>query len=127
MPASHKTVDENLHTVYMEGNKIYKLAVRAMSSAAEDIAKRNNLGVKDIDWVIPHQANLRIIEGVADKLKFPMNKVVVNIDKYANMSAATVPIAADEAIREKKIRKGDIIVMVAFGAGLTWGSILARY
>ncbi|MBM4399244.1 MAG: ketoacyl-ACP synthase III [Candidatus Cloacimonetes bacterium] len=127
MPASHKTVDNNLHTVYMEGNKIYKLAVRSMSSAVEEIAKLNNLSTKDVDWVIPHQANLRIIEGVADKLKFPMSKVIVNIEKYANMSSATVPIAMDEAIRSQKIRRGDIIALVAFGAGLTWGSVLARY
>jgi 3-oxoacyl-[acyl-carrier-protein] synthase-3 len=127
MPASHKTVDENLHTLYMEGNKVYKLAVRAMSSAVEDIIKRNNLTSQDVDWIIPHQANLRIIEGVADKLKVPMSKVIVNIEKYANMSSATVPVAADEAIRSKKIRRGDIMVMVAFGAGMTWGSVLARY
>lgn len=127
MPASHKTVDENLHTVYMEGNKIYKLAVRSMSTAVDEVIKRNNLSANDVDWVIPHQANLRIIEGVADKLRIPMSKVVVNIEKYANMSSATVPVAMDEAIRSKKIRRGDIIVLVAFGAGLTWGSVLARY
>lgn len=127
MPASHKTVDENLHTVYMEGNKIYKLAVRSMSGAVEDIIKTNKLTSNDVDWVIPHQANLRIIEGVADKLKVPMSKVIVNIEKYANISSATVPVATDEAIRAKKIRRGDIMVMVAFGAGLTWGSVLARY
>jgi len=127
MPASHKTVEENLHTLYMEGNKVYKLAVRSMSSAVEDVIKKNNLAAQDVDWVIPHQANLRIIEGVADKLKVPMSKVIVNIEKYGNMSSATVPVAFDEAIRAKKIRRGDIVVLVAFGAGMTWGSILARY
>jgi 3-oxoacyl-[acyl-carrier-protein] synthase-3 len=127
IPASHKSVDENLHTVYMEGNKIYKLAVRSMSSAVEEIIKKNKLTSQDVDWVIPHQANLRIIEGVANKLHFPMSKVIVNIEKYANMSSATVPIATDEAIRSKKIRRGDIMVQVAFGAGLTWGSVLSRY
>lgn len=127
MPACQKTIDENLHTLYMEGNKIYKLAVRSMSSAVEEILKKNKLTAQDVDWVIPHQANLRIIEGVADKLHFPMNKVIVNIEKYGNMSSATVPVAVDEAIRAKKIRRGDIIVLVAFGAGLTWGSVLARY
>lgn len=127
IPASHKSVDENLHTVYMEGNRIYKLAVRSMSSAVEEILKKNKISPKDVDWVIPHQANLRIIEGVADKLRFPMEKVIVNIEKYANMSSATVPVAVDEAIRSGRIRRGDIIVLVAFGAGLTWGSVLARY
>jgi 3-oxoacyl-[acyl-carrier-protein] synthase III len=127
LPASHKTVDENQHTIYMEGNRIYKLAVRSMSSAVEEIIKRNNTKAEDVDWVIPHQANLRIIEGVADKLHVPMSKVIVNIEKYANISSATVPVATDEAIRSKKIRRGDMMVMVAFGAGLTWGSVLARY
>jgi 3-oxoacyl-[acyl-carrier-protein] synthase-3 len=127
MPATHKTVDENLHTVYMEGNKIYKLAVRSMSQAVEDILKANRITAKDVDWVIPHQANLRIIEGVADKLKIPMSKFIVNIEKYGNMSSATVPVAFDEAVRSQKIRRGDIVVLVAFGAGLTWGSVLARY
>ncbi len=127
MPASHKSVDENLHTVYMEGNKIYKLAVRSMSSAVEEILKKNRLTPQDVDWVIPHQANLRIIEGVADKLRIPMSKFIVNIHKYGNMSSATVPVACDEAIRSQKIRRGDVMVLVAFGAGLTWGSVLARY
>lgn len=127
MPACQKTIDENLHTLYMEGNKIYKLAVRSMSSAVEEILRKAKLTSKDVDWVIPHQANLRIIEGVADKLHIPMSKFIVNIEKYGNMSSATVPVAVDEAIRSKKIRRGDIMVLVAFGAGLTWGSVLARY
>ncbi len=126
-PATEQTVKENKHTVYMEGNRIFKLAVRAMGQAAEDILKRNKLTTKDVDWIIPHQANLRIIEGVADRLKVPMDKVIVNIERYGNVSSATIPIAVDEAIRQKKIRRGDIIVLVAFGAGLTWGSVLARY
>jgi len=127
MPACQKTIDENLHTLYMEGNKIYKLAVRSMSSAVEEILAKNKLSAQDVDWVIPHQANLRIIEGVASKLHVPMSKFIVNIEKYGNMSSATVPVAVDEAIRSKKIRRGDIIILVAFGAGLTWGSVLARY
>lgn len=127
MPACQKTIDENLHTLYMEGNKIYKLAVRSMSSAVEEILRKNKLSSKEVDWVIPHQANLRIIEGVADKLKIPMSKFIVNIEKYGNMSSATVPVAVDEAIRSQKIRRGDIMILVAFGAGLTWGSVLARY
>ncbi|MFO7659381.1 MAG: beta-ketoacyl-ACP synthase III [Candidatus Cloacimonadaceae bacterium] len=127
MPACQKTIDENLHTLYMEGNKIYKLAVRSMSQAVEEILRKNKLSANEVDWVIPHQANLRIIEGVADKLRIPMTKFIVNIEKYGNMSSATVPVAVDEAIRAKKIRRGDIMILVAFGAGLTWGSTLARY
>lgn len=127
MPASHETVDKHLHTVYMEGNKIYKNAIRSMFASTDELLKRNKLETKDIDWVIPHQANLRIIEGLADKLRVPMSKVIVNIEKYGNTSSGTIPLAMDEAIRAKKIRRGDLIVLTSFGAGLTWGSILARY
>ncbi|HOV16644.1 MAG TPA: beta-ketoacyl-ACP synthase III [Candidatus Cloacimonadota bacterium] len=127
MPASRKTVEENLHTVYMEGNKIFKLAVRSMSSAIDEILKQNKLKPDDVDWFIPHQANLRIIEAIIDRLRVPKDRVIINIEKYGNMSSATIPVAVDEAIRAKKIRRGDVILMVAFGAGLTWGSVLARY
>ncbi len=126
-PASHATVDANEHTVYMEGNKIYKNAIRSMFASSEEVLKRNNMSVEDVDWVIPHQANLRIIEGLADKMKVPMSKVIVNIEKYGNTSSATIPLAMDEALRMRKIRRGDIILLTSFGAGLTWGSILARY
>jgi len=125
-PASEKTVAENQHTIYMEGNKIFKLAVKSMQAACESALKRNNVGFKDIDWLIPHQANMRIIQALGEKLKIPTSKVIVNIEKYANTSAATIPIAIDEAFRNKKIRKGDIILLVSFGAGLTSGAVLAR-
>ncbi|HOY85781.1 MAG TPA: beta-ketoacyl-ACP synthase 3, partial [Candidatus Syntrophosphaera sp.] len=127
MPASHESVEQRLHTVYMEGNRIYKNAIRSMFASTDELLKRNKLAVTDVDWIIPHQANLRIIEGLADKLHVPMNKVIVNIEKYGNTSSATIPLALDEAIRSKKIRRGDIILLTSFGAGLTWGSILARY
>nr|MBP7310250.1 3-oxoacyl-ACP synthase [Candidatus Cloacimonadota bacterium] len=127
MPATHESVDANLHTLYMEGNKIFKNAIRSMYASSEELLRRNNLSVGDIDWVIPHQANLRIIEGLADKMKVPISKVIVNIEKYGNTSSATIPLALDEAIRNKKVRRGDIMLLTSFGAGLTWGSILARY
>lgn len=127
LPASHETVDANQHTVYMEGNRIFKSAVKSMYAASDELLKRNHLGSGDLDWVIPHQANLRIIEALADKMKVPISKVIVNIHKYGNTSSATVPLAIDEAIRAKKIRRGDIMLLTSFGAGLTWGSILARY
>lgn len=127
MPASIETVEKNLHTVYMEGNKIYKNAIKSMFAATDELLKRNKMSAKDVDWIIPHQANLRIIEGLADKLKVPMNRVVVNIQKYGNTSSGTIPLALDEAIRSKKVRRGDIILLTSFGAGLTWGAILARY
>lgn len=127
MPASHITVDKNLHTVYMEGNRIFKHAIRSMFSSTDELLKRNKISAEDIDWIIPHQANLRIIEGLASKLRVPMEKVIVNIEKYGNTSSATIPLALDEAIRSGKIRRGDVILLTAFGAGLTWGSLLARY
>lgn len=127
MPASHITVDKNLHTVYMEGNRIFKHAIRSMFSSTDELLKRNKISAEDVDWVIPHQANLRIIEGLASKLRVPMEKVIVNIEKYGNTSSATIPLALDEAIRSGKIRRGDVILLTAFGAGLTWGSLLARY
>lgn len=127
MPASHESVDKNLHTVFMEGNRIFKNAIKSMFASSDELLRRNNLSVSDVDWIIPHQANLRIIEGLAEKMKVSMSKVIVNIEKYGNTSSATIPLAADEAIRNKKIRRGDIILLTSFGAGLTWGSILARY
>ena len=127
IPASHDSVDKNLHTVYMEGNRIFKNAIKSMYASSDELLRRNNLTTTDVDWIVPHQANLRIIEGLADKMKVPMSKVIVNIEKYGNTSSATVPIATDEAVRNKKIRRGDIVLFTSFGAGLTWGSILARY
>ncbi|MDZ4183012.1 MAG: beta-ketoacyl-ACP synthase III, partial [Candidatus Cloacimonadaceae bacterium] len=102
MPASHESVDKNLHTVYMEGNRIYKNAIKSMFASSDELLRRNKLTVADVDWVIPHQANLRIIEGLADKMRVPMSKVIVNIEKFGNTSSATIPLATDEAIRNKK-------------------------
>ena len=127
MPASEQTVKDNLHTLYMEGNKIYKLAVRSMYDSCENLLSRNRLDVRSIDWLIPHQANLRIIEALGKKLNIDQDKVVVTIEKYANTSSSTIPIALDDAIRSNKIRHGDLVLLVAFGAGLTSGGILFRY
>lgn len=127
VPASEKSVKENLHTCYMEGNKIFKFAVKSMHSACELVLKRNNLDVTSIDWLITHQANMRIIEALGRKMRIDSNKVIVNIEKYGNTSSATIPIAFDEAIRNGKIRRGDLVLMASFGAGLTSGSLLIRY
>lgn len=125
-PASTNTIKENKHTVEMQGNKIFKLAIKSMYSACDIVLKRNNLDVESIDWLITHQANKRIIEALGKKLKIDTKKVIVNIEKYANTSSATVPIALDEAIRAGKIRRGDMVLMASFGAGLTSGSVLIR-
>jgi len=126
MPATKESVKENLHTVYMEGNKIFKNAVRSMYTACDTVLKRNHLDVHSIDWLITHQANLRIIQALGKKLKIDDNKVIVNIEKYANTSAATIPMALDEAIKNGKIRHGDLVLLASFGAGLTSGSLLIR-
>ncbi len=126
MPACKESVKKNLHTLYMEGNKIFKFAVKSMYSMCDIVMKRNNLDVTSIDWLITHQANMRIIDALGKKMKIDTNKVIVNIEKYGNTSSATIPIALDEAIREGKIRKGDLVLMASFGAGLTSGSLLIR-
>lgn len=127
MPSTEQTVKDNLHTVHMEGNKVFKLAVKSMYASCETVLKRNNLDVKSIDWLLTHQANLRIIDALGRKMKIDTEKVIINIEKYANTSSATIPIALDEAIRSGKVRKGDLILMSSFGAGLTSGSLLIRY
>lgn len=127
MPASKESVEKNLHTLYMEGNKIFKLAVKSMQTACELLLHRNKMDIKNIDWLITHQANMRIIQALGKRLKIDPNNVIVNIEKYGNTSAATIPIALDEAIRDGKIRHGDLVLMASFGAGLTYGSLLVRF
>ena len=126
-PATHETVEKNCHTVYMEGNKVFKHAVKSMYNVSMDVLKKNNFSLKDVDWIIPHQANNRIIEAVAEKFGSPMDKVIVTIERFANTSAASVPMAMTEAIKEGKIRRGDVVLLTAFGAGLTYGTTLLRY
>lgn len=127
MPASEQTVRDNRHVIIMEGNKIFKSAIKSMYSMCEVVLKRNHLDVKSIDWLITHQANLRIIDALGKKLKIDTEKVIINIEKYANTSSATIPIALDEAVRSGKIQHGDLVLMASFGAGLTSGSLLIRY
>jgi len=127
MPASHESVEKNLHTVYMEGNKIFKLAIQSMRDSCEYILKKNNMTIDDIDYLIPHQANYRIIETLGKKLNIGIDKVVVTIENYANTSSSTIPIALDEAIKSERIKRGKYVLLTAFGAGLTSGSILFRY
>jgi 3-oxoacyl-[acyl-carrier-protein] synthase-3 len=120
-PATHETVDKDWHYVYQEGRNVYKHAVTNMLTSSLDVMKRNNLTVDDIDYLVPHQANLRIIEAVADKAGVPMRKVLVNIEHYGNTSAATIPLCLDEY--KSKLKKGDKIILTAFGAGFTWGAM----
>lgn len=127
LPASKNTVENRLHNIQMAGNDVYKFAVRIMGESSLKALKMANLSTDEIDYLIPHQANIRIIEASAKRLKLDMDKVYVNLDKYGNMSAASIPVAMDEAYRQGKINKGDNVVLVGFGGGLTWGASVIKW
>jgi 3-oxoacyl-[acyl-carrier-protein] synthase-3 len=127
-PISQAVLEANLHKVKMDsGNEVFKVAVRAMEDAAIVALKSTGLDVHDVDLFIPHQANLRIINAVGQRLAIPEEKVVVNIQRYGNTSAASIPLALDEAVRQGRVRRGDLLLLCAFGGGLTWGSSLIRW
>ena len=126
-PITRENVDRNLATIHMTGKEVYKQAVTAMLSAAQKALEQSGLGIDDIACVIPHQANLRIIEGIADRLGIPLEKFYVNLDRYGNTSAAAVAIALDEANRTGRIKPGDYVLMVVFGGGLTWASTIIEW
>ena len=111
----------------MRINETFKLAVRELSNVVEETLSANNLQKTDIDWLVPHQANLRIITATAKKLEMDMSQVVVTLDRTANTSAATVPTALDEAVRDGRIQRGQLLLLEAFGGGWTWGSALVRF
>jgi len=119
-PPSHFTVDHRLHYLYQEGRTVFRYAVTAMSNDVVEIMKRNGLGADDVKWVVPHEANLRIIEAVTKRAEIPLEKVVINIDRYGNTSAATIPLALWD--NESNFRKGDNVVFTAFGAGFVHGA-----
>lgn len=126
-PTSKRSIEKGLHYIKMRGNETFKVAVRNLEEIALESLMANNLKPSDIDLFIPHQANLRIIQAIAKRLDLPMDKVIVNIDRYGNTSAASIPIALDEAVSEGRIKEGDLILMEAFGGGLTWASALIRW
>lgn len=127
IPFDIAVLEDKSHLVKMAGSEVFKAAVRSMAEAADQALIRAGLTGDDIDLLIPHQANIRIIEATAKYAKIPMEKVFVNVDRYGNMSSATVPIALDEAIEQGRVKKGDHVLMVAFGAGFTWGSTVLRW
>ena len=127
VPLTRENFDLNQHYISMQGNEVFKSAVRAMEGAAKQIIQKVGLSSEEIDLLIPHQANIRIIEALARRLKVPMDKVYVNIDRYGNTSAASVPIALDEARRKGVIKEGSKTLLVAFGAGFTWGSAVIKW
>ena len=125
-PTSHETVDNRLHYVKMRGRDVYKFAVNKMQWLLGDCMEKCNLTVDDVDMVIPHQVNIRIIESATSKFKFPMEKVYVNIDRYGNTSGASIPLAMTEAQKNGDIGPGSTILLAAFGAGLTWAGAVIK-
>jgi 3-oxoacyl-[acyl-carrier-protein] synthase-3 len=127
-PISHESVDKKLHTLKLiRANESVRVAVRRFAEAAEEAASFNGIKLSDVKLFIPHQANVRILQQVAKRLDVPFEKVYLTIEKYGNISSATVPIALDEAVRGRAIEKGDLVILTAFGGGLTWGSSLIRW
>ncbi|MCB8813966.1 beta-ketoacyl-ACP synthase III [Desulfosporosinus shakirovi] len=126
-PASLETVEKNLHTLQMEGKEVYKFAVRVMGEVSLKVLKNADLKIEDVDLLIPHQANIRIVDAAVRRLGISPDKVVVNLDKYGNMSAASIPVALDETFKSGRIAEGDIIVMAGFGTGLTWGACVLKW
>ena len=126
-PASIETVEKDLHYIYMDGSEVFKFAVRIMVSAAEEAIRRAGMTLDDLDYLVPHQANIRIIDGAAKRLNLSTDKVWVNLHRLGNMSSASIPVALDEAVRSGSIKKGDNLCMVGFGGGLTWGSCIVKW
>ncbi|NLE57588.1 MAG: ketoacyl-ACP synthase III [Planctomycetes bacterium] len=126
VPASAKTVEDRQHYMKMNGREVYKFAVTKMQEILIETTRRAGLQVEDLAYVVPHQSNLRIIESAAQKMGLPMDKIAVNIDRLGNTSAASIPMALEEAWRAGKVKTGDWVLMAGFGAGLTWGSALIR-
>lgn len=127
MPVSKESIDQKLNLIHMNGRDVFKFAVKAMGKTVKNSLAKIDMPQEKIDWLVPHQANIRIIESAAKRLSMPMDKVIVNIHKYGNMSAACIPIALAEAAAAKRLKKGDIIALSGFGAGLTWASCIIRW
>ncbi len=126
-PATHKTVDERLHYVKQEGQTVFKFAVRNTGEICERLLKKHNLTGEDVDLFVSHQANKRIIMSAAERIGMPAEKVVINIDKYGNTTAATIPLALDDAVKDGRLKKGDLVLLTSVGAGFTVGSVLVRW
>ena len=127
IPASEAMVAERLQYVKMRGNETFKVAVKTMEEAVREALESNGLTVEEVDWLIPHQANIRILNAVGQRLGIPLKRVVVNLDRYGNTSAASIPLAMDEAVRGGQIKQGSLVVLAAFGSGLTWASGVIRW
>jgi 3-oxoacyl-[acyl-carrier-protein] synthase III len=126
-PASHETVDRKMHYIHQDGKNVFKYAVKKMAEMTERVLQKNGLSGKDVDCFIAHQANHRIITATAERLGMPLEKVIVNIDRYGNTTAGTIPLALETALQERKIKKGDVVLIAAVGAGFTSGATLLRW
>ncbi|MBE0466115.1 MAG: ketoacyl-ACP synthase III, partial [Candidatus Desulforudis sp.] len=127
LPASTMTVEQKLHYIHMNGREVFRFAVRILVEAAVEVIRAAGLDQGQVDLFIPHQANIRIIEAAAKRLEVPMERVLVNVDRYGNTSSASIPLALDEAVRSGRLTDGDRVVMVGFGAGLTWAAAAMRW
>jgi 3-oxoacyl-[acyl-carrier-protein] synthase-3 len=127
MPTTADTISEGLQYLKMQGQEVFRRAVRAVVDSARSTLERAGVAASDVDWFIPHQANMRIIEAAANRLKIPMERTVVNIDRYGNTSAASIPLAIAEAAEDRRITDGDILLLSGFGAGMTWASAVLRW
>jgi 3-oxoacyl-[acyl-carrier-protein] synthase-3 len=126
-PLSQDVLDNDEQFIQIDGNDVFKFAVRILPDALNEVLTRANLAPSDLNWVIPHQANLRIIEGAAKRFNIPRERFILNIDRFGNTSAASIPLALDEAARDGRVKRGDLLGLVAFGGGLTWGASIIRY
>lgn len=124
-PASHETIDAREHFIYQEGQSVFKFAVSNMADVSAEMMKRNNLTSDDLDWLVPHQANLRIVDATARRMNLPKEKVMINIQKYGNTTDATIPLLLNEW--EPKLKKGDNLIISTFGAGFTWGAMYLKW
>ena len=127
LPASRETVEKNLHTIRMNGREVFRFATRVMAASTREAAEKAGWRIDEIDLFVPHQANLRIIEAAARSLRLPMDRFLVNIDRYGNTSAASIPVAVCEALEQGRVHPGDQLLLVGFGAGLTWGAMALQW
>jgi 3-oxoacyl-[acyl-carrier-protein] synthase-3 len=126
-PPSHETIEKKLHYIFQDGKSVFKVAVMGMADVSAEILQRNNLTGADVDWLVPHQANLRIIDATADRMGLDKSKVMINISRYGNTTAATIPLALSEWWHEGKVKKGQNLVFASFGAGYTWGAVYVKW
>jgi 3-oxoacyl-[acyl-carrier-protein] synthase-3 len=127
LPTNQQTVDDKLHFIQMNGREVFRFATRVMAQSTREASEEAGFEVEELDWIIPHQANRRIIEKAARNLKLPLEKFVINLERFGNTSTASIPLAAVEALNEGRVNPGDKIVFVGFGAGLTWGAVAVEW